>query len=308
MRFQFIARYSAAAAALFISTLALSQSTGATFERYGSVSVSASNQGAALPGGGLYFVNEDESGTVTDGSFFSYFSSLTYEGYDSSNDLQEMTFEGTGYAQGDYGVIRTRYEGGLYNSFFSENNPYLYNSQTREYDSYGTPDVIQGVAQAGWVDQVQYGGTATGYMATYVFRITGKNENFKSFSLLDINVGESGSQRFTFFQTGVTDQIVRTTPVFIGQDGLRTTVDMTSIFQPNMRELADGSDFFGDSNFASTVQLVGIELRDSNGDLVTDVPLFGASGTNYQPVPEPGVVALLGGLGILLGRRMTKKA
>jgi len=301
MRFGFISRKLFGIAAALVTSTALAQSTIPEYGRHAQVAVSASNQGAALPDGGLYFIHEDQSGLITDGSPLDFSSQLSYSGVDRQGNDATMTFNGTGFVQGDYGIIKTRYNGTLFNSFYNEDNPFLYNSLNQEYDSSGVPDVMNGVASAGWIDRVLYGGTATGYFASYVLRITGSNENYKSFSLLDINVGGTGNQRFAFYDSGDVDQIFRTTPVFIGQDGLRTTVDMISIFQPNMRELEDGATFSGDSNFANTVQLVGIELKDEFGNLVTDVDLYGLSGTQYQAVPEPGALLLLSGLGALFG-------
>lgn len=289
-----------------VPALVAAQVTGADFERYGVINFDASNQTRAFPNGSLSFYNEDSSGIFTDGLLHNYSTSINYSGLDQNGINNTMTFEGTGTVQGNYGVIKTRYEGTLFNSFFNEDNNPLYDSVNDIYDSNGTPDVMQGVATAGWVDTLQYGGKATGYLATYVFRITGENENIKSFSLLDVTVGSGADQRFTFFNPGSVDQIVRTDPVFIGQAGQKASVQMNTIFQPNLSELSLGEDLYGDSNFSNTVEFLGVELRDMDGNLVTDVSIVGMSGTQYQAVPEPATMAVLGGLlglGILRRRK-----
>lgn len=289
--------------------IALAQTTGADFERYGSINFSASNQTRAFPNGSLRFFNEDGSGTFTDGLLHTYSTDITYYGLDQNGSENYMNFQGTGTVQGDYGVIKTRYEGTLFNSFFNEDNIPLYDSVNDIYDSSGTPDVMQGVATAGWVDTLQYGGTATGYLASYVFRITGSNENFKSFSLLDVTIGTGAPERFLFMNPGNVDEIVRTAPVFIGQAGQKASVQMNTIFQPNLKELNLGEDLYGDSNFSNTVEFLGLELRDMEGNLVTDVSITGLSGTNYQPVPEPATLALIGGLaGLGIWKKRRKSA
>ncbi len=289
-----------------VPAVVFAQTTGADFERYGIIKFDASNQTRALPNGGLYFFNEDSSDLYTDGLLHQYSTNMSYSGLDQNGDWNTMNFDGTGTVRGDYGVIKTRYQGTLYNSFFNEENTPLFDSVEGNYDSSGTPDVIQGVTTAGWVDTLQYGGTATGYMATYVFRITGENENYKSFSLLDVTVGSGANQRFTFYNPGPVEQIVRTDPVFIGQAGQKASVQMSSIFQPNLKELSLGEDLYGDSNFSNTVEFLGLELRDMDGNLVTDVTITGMSGTMYQPVPEPATMVIVGGLiglGILKRRK-----
>lgn len=285
----------------------MAQTTGADFERYGSINFSASNQTRAFPNGSLRFFNEDGSGTFTDGLLHTYSTDITYYGLDQNSNENYMNFQGTGTVRGDYGVIKTRYEGTLFNSFFNEDNIPLYDSVNDIYDSSGTPDVMQGVATAGWVDTLQYGGTATGYLASYVFRITGRNENFKSFSLLDVTIGSGAAERFLFMNPGNVDEIVRTAPVFIGQAGQKASVQMNTIFQPNLRELALGEDVYGDSNFSNTVEFLGVELRDMDGNLVTDVSIIGMSGTEYQAVPEPATMVVLGGL-LTLGILRKRKA
>jgi hypothetical protein len=286
----------AAASLLLLPGIGSAQESTPDFSRYSQVSVRVSNQTYPLEGGALIFPVEDSSDLFTDGQLHEYGSFLSFTGLDSSFNEQTMNFSGRGTVQSDFKTLKTRYQGTLENSFFNEENIPRFNSQTGEYDPSGVPDVMDGVAIAGWTDKLQYGGTATGYYSTYVFRITGSNANSKSFSLLDISVGSGGNQRFTLFDQGVTDKIIRTTPVFIGTDGLKAEVQLSSFFQPNMKELADGATFSGDSNFANTIEFVGVELRDMDGNLVTDVPLFGASGTVYQPVPEPGTLAIAGGL------------
>lgn len=299
----------AGACLAIVPSAVLAQVSGADFERYGEIKFEGSNQTRALPNGSLRFTTEDSSGIFTDGELHTYGTTFSYYGIDQNGSDNSMTFNGLGTVRGDYGVIKTRYQGSIENSFFNENNIPLYDTINEVYDPNGVPDVMQGVSIAGWVDTLQYGGTATGYLATYVFRITGSNENYKSFSLLDVQVGQADSQRFLFLNPGQVDQVVRTDPVFIGQAGQKASVQMNTIFQPNMSELQLGETFSGDSNFSNTVEFLGVELRDMAGNLVTDVSIVGMSGTQYQAVPEPATMVVLGGLiglGILRRRKSTK--
>ncbi|MBS1706767.1 MAG: PEP-CTERM sorting domain-containing protein [Armatimonadetes bacterium] len=276
------------------------------FSRSGEVKVLAGNQDYQLENGNIYLVTEDSSGVNTSGQAVSHSTSLSYSGVDENGDEQTMDFTGLGQAQGDYGILRTRYAGTLNNSFYNPVNTPLYNSQTLTYDANGVPDLFNAQATAGFVDTLQFGGTATNYYAQYVFHISGSTLTYRDFSYLDVKIGANTNERFYFYgQTnGVTNKMVATKKYLIGSGGQKASVQMNSIFQPNLKQISSGASVSGDCDFYHTVVLSGIQVTDENGNVVSNIDINGMSGTHYQAVPEPATMAALGlGLAAVARRR-----
>lgn len=283
-----------------------------TFSRFSKITVYGSNSSRALPGGGVFFREIESSAEVTNGTSQTYSTSLEYTGDDRDFNERTMFFEGEGSARGDFGVLRTRYAGTVENTFYNEENPPMVDSTNGGFfDPQGVPDILNGEAQAGWVDELVFGGfTANGYTATYVFDVHGENAsaNGTDFSWIDIQVG-SGTLERTYFQyDGSTQQTVRTAPVFIGNDGQVARVTMTSWFQVATTNFSDGTNVSGFSDFARTAVFRGVEVRDPQGRLVSDVTITSASGTQYQVVPEPATLVTLALGAVAAMRRFRKKA
>lgn len=57
-----------------------------------------------------------------------------------------------------------------------------------------------------------------------------------------------------------------------------------------------GDTVFGEADFGNTLEVIGVDLRDNNGNLLTGDSITGDSGNSYAItlVPEPSSVLLFG--------------
>jgi hypothetical protein len=291
----------------FVLALSSVAVAGGTHSRFASVSLYTSNTDyPANSGGGVYFHEEDTSGVFNNGEEVFYSVNQSYTGLDSNGLEQTMTFEGDGFAQGNYSIAKVGFWGTLFNPFYNPDNPWRFRSDTFEFDPNGVPDLINGEAKAGWVDTLQFGGTATNYKASYVFYIDGSNTD-RAFSFLQTTIA-GVSEQFFFDWDGYDAAVIRTQAVPITNNLQVADITLGAWVQPITKYMTEGQTYEMFSDFTSTLTLAGLEVFDENNNLVTNVTITGASGTTYQAVPEPGTMAALGlGLAALLKRsRRTK--
>lgn len=231
-------------------------------------------------------------------------SSFSFTGSDASGDEQTMTFDGTGVAQAaGFGILKTGYSGTLWNTFYnSENTPYI-DSSTITIDPEGVPDIFDGRATASFTDLLQFGGTAVGYKAVYVFGITGVNSGDSSWSRLTFAIA-GNYESFDLDDPGVSNYVLRSQAYDISSSGQTAEVSLSSTFQPQTKSYDSGSDVTGSSDFFNTAQLIGLEVYDAQGNLASNVTITGESGTQYNAVPEPATMSLLA---LLAWRRKMKK-
>lgn len=290
---------------LLISLFLISSSSVAfsqAFGRAARVDTTYLNDDYPLPDGSLLGWTEDSSGTVTDGSQVNRNFSDSFEGLDEAGNTQTMTYNSSGMAQADWRILRTRAQGTANNVFYNIQNPPVIGHE-QPYDPDGIPSIVSTNAYAQWWDTLVFGGTATNYTARYVFDIDGTNGPW-GFSYLKTKIGTGSAEFFQFGWNGYSVTRVVTQPVQIASGGQRAEIELVSAFQPQFKQIPSGSTVSGGSDFSSTVTLVGIEVRDAGGNLVTNVSITGASGTAYQAVPEPATLGVLAlGLAALARRR-----
>lgn len=291
-------------ACIFLSTFVLcAASFGQT--QTSRLQFSASNMDYAVSGGGLYFAIIDEmeanDGTSVSGTFESEWSGLN-----RNWDNATMYFSGEAWAHGAYGTLKTYSSGGLYGSFYNEDNDPFMNSQTGFFDPNGVPDVVDLYAQAGWSDKLRVGSTATNYYSTWIFDVSGINAGEESFGYLTVRIGNNPAVPF-YFGLGSTNERLRVSQYIVGGVQEDITFNLYSFFQPTTQYFDDGVDIIGSSDFGHTVTLEGIELRNEpGGDLLSGIDLVSASGYQYELVPETATLGALG-LGVVALLRKRRK-
>lgn len=266
--------------------------------------MNASNTDYALPGGGLVFPTLDEysnnGGVLLEKDFDTTFSGLNQDGEEAV-----MGLYGSASASATYGTIRTRASGTLTNSFYNSENTPFHNSQTGETDYDGVPDIFNIQAQAGWTDKLAAGGTANNYISTWIFDVTGSTSGSWAFSYLQVKIGNNDAQGISFSESTV-NRRVRFSGFAIGNGQENIDISVYTTFQPQSQLISQGATASGASNFGNTVKFVGVELRDTNGNLV-NTSITSASGYTYNVVPEPAsMIALGAGLAALIRRKKSR--
>lgn len=292
----------------FLLSLAAMSAVGAHAQSVHSTAfIGASNTDFA-DGGTLTFptleFQQDTSGnpvTVTHDS--------SYSGYDRNGDEQTMDFHGEVYADGYWKFLKVSAKGTVTNSFYSPDNDPWFNTQTGEFNGDGVPDIFTVDASAGWTERLIFGGFATNYTARMIYRVHGINTGDNAFSYLRFKIGVADTITHDF-GPGSFNEMITSAPFMIVGPEMDWTTDLYASFQPQMQQYGDGVDLEGSSDFANTIEFVGFEVRDENGNIVTDgVTITGASGQVYAVVPEPGtMLALTFGSGLLLRFRRRPRA
>jgi hypothetical protein len=271
----------------------------ATFEVFSDVTAYAGNDPSD------FFAVLDYSGRNTNANVASLDWSADFDGFNNDNEEDNMAFYGSGRAQAGFGLLRTEASGTVENVFYNpvDNLPLIEVDGTINPD--GVPQRLAGEALAGWVENVQYGGTAIGYSASYVFNLSGFNGGDDSFSFISAGIAGNRESRFLDGRGFVQETFVTNSYDIAG--GIQEIeVRMSSQFQTTTDAWIPGTNVSGSSDFFSTLELTGIIVYDENGDVATDVTAVGESGTVYNVVPEPSLM-IAGGLGLLALARRRKR-
>jgi hypothetical protein len=266
--------------------------------------MNGSNTDFPLSGGGLIFldlhwINSPTGGAIT-GNFDSTFSGLNQDGEEAV-----MSLSGQASASATYGTVRTSAGGTLSGAFYNADNTPFVNSQTGDTDLNGVPDIMNVQAQAGWTDRLAAGGTATNYLSTWIFDITGSNSGDSAFSYLQVRVGNNETQSL-YLGDSTINRRVRFSGFAIGNGEEELSVNVFTTFQPQTQFIPQGGSLSGQSDFGNTVKFAGVELRDLNGNIV-NTTITSASGYTYNVVPEPAsMIALGAGLAALIRRKKSR--
>lgn len=251
----------------------------------------ASNGGSTGPFTGV----TGNNGSTTPGNPWT--GSASFTGMDSRGNQQTMSINGTAYSSADYGVLHAYGGGTITNPYYNPANPAYVNSDWSVNPS-GSPDTLSVHGNAGWVDKFTFVGlTGPSYYVNYIFQLEGNTQGDSAAGLNFTMDGPGGGYygpRTT--QAGA----LWTTPdyqVTWGQD-YGITADFFAGITSDVRQHPEGVDYSGYGDYYDTLKLVGIEVKDGQGNIATGWSLITASGTQYpliqsNAVPEPGVLSLL---------------
>ena len=227
----------------------------------------------------------------------------SFEGIDRNGDEQTMTFTGAASASAEFGRLRAAADGTVSNAFFNEDNPPFFDGE--EFDEGGVPDFFAPRATASFTDTLQYGGTATGYTSRYLIRLTGNITGEGASVTVELAHSSGGRNVFFFSEPGAYDQTL-SSEAFVGGPNQTFSLSLISEFQTSLEIEEDGDTISGSADFGNTLELVAVEVRDEDGNLLSGSQVTSESGTSYdiRAVPEPATLALLAaGVPLVLRRR-----
>lgn len=254
----------------------------------------------------VYNLDSNFSGT---GAFTSATANPAFTGLDGRGVIQTMNFDGYASSRAAYGQLHLYARGSVYNTYYNSANAPYYNANTGTVDPGGSPDYLTAASFASFRDTLQYGGELqAGYRARYFFHVDGTNTGTNALEYLFVNIA-GNQESFYNFNPGSIDTVYATRDYLInGQTPQTISVTFSAQFSFNVNSVNDGTNVFGEANFANTASLAGIQIVDANGNPVSGVTFTSGSGTTYQTVvPEPGTLASAAAGGALLwavaGRR-----
>ncbi len=289
----------ALAAGLVLSTAAHAQSPSAYL--YAFQGIYAANGGSTGP-----FTGVTGNGTPTFSSD-PWQGSASFTGLDSRGQQQTMTINGTAYSSAGYGDLHAYGAGTITNPYYNPANP-AYVNPDWSVNTAGSPDTLSVHGNAGWVDTFTYTGlTGPGYYVNYLFQLDGFAQGDAAAGLNFTMDGPGGG----YYGPRTTEAgALWSTPdfqVYFGED-YGITADFFGGITSDVRNHPEGVDYSGYGDYSMTLKLVGIEIKDSQGNLASGWSLKTASGTFYPliegspTVPEPGSLALFVGLGLAGGQ------
>ncbi len=233
------------------------------------------------------------------------YGSATFSGIGRDGEAATMTFTGSSSASSGFGRMHTYATGSIQGSYYNPENPEYYNTPSGFVNEEGTPDQLIAYGQAAYSDTFTYTNTSAAVTVNFLYQISGAFLGDSGYH--SVYVEFNGQSDYIILspqdgnlinQTWATQQF----DILLNVPNTHRATTLSQFdFRPEYHQ--DGQDYSGTVDFASTVTLMGMELRDSEGNLVTGWSLDAASGTIY-PIPEPSALILsaLGALA-LAGRR-----
>lgn len=224
--------------------------------------------------------------TSATGAPVSLGASETFE-FDDGDSFETTTFNGQGSASAQFGRLRAAASGSVSNI----QNP------VEPYEPGGYPEVflVDSIAQS--TETLQYGGSATSYTSRYIFRVTGNISGEDAFAVLRVKQADDFEELFTFFDSGVVNEMVATDAFVHGGSPQEIQVTLNTQYQPLSEFFSPGDGSSGAAAFGSTVELIGIDVRDQNGMLLPQGAITSSSGmvipiVDASTIPEPTSVLL----------------
>jgi len=230
----------------------------------------------------------------------------TFSGIGRDGEAATMIFTGSSSARSSFGRMHTYATGSIEGSYFSSENEEYYNSPTGWVNEAGTPDQLIAYGQAVYSDTFTYTNTNAAVTVNFLYQISGALLGDAGYQSVYVEFnGQSDYIILTADDGNSINQTWATQPFNIlsnEPNSHRATTLSQFDFRPEYHE--DGGSYSGTVDFANTVTLVGMELRDIDGNLIDGWSLDAASGTNY-PIPEPSAIALsvVGAIALAVRRR-----
>lgn len=219
--------------------------------------------------------------TSAAGAPVSLSASDTFE-FDDDGNFETTTFSGQGSASAQFGRLRAAASGSISNV----QNP------VEPYETGGYPEVflVDSIAQS--TETLHYGGSATSYTSRYIFRVTGNISGEDAFAVLRVKQADDFEELFTFFDSGIVNEMVATDAFVHGGSPQEILVTLNAQYQPLSEFFSPGDGASGAAAFGSTVELIGIDLRDQNGVLLPQGTITSSSGmaipiVDASTIPEP---------------------
>jgi hypothetical protein len=258
---------------------------------------------------GLYAQAADGSFTLADGHgdangpLDPFTVSRDFTGLDSQGNTQTMNVSGTAYSSADYGRVHLYGQGTITNPYYNPANPSVVNSDG-SFNPDGSPELLAIHGNAGWNDSYTYTGfEGTGYKVNYYFRLDG-DVSGDTETQLHFNFSGAGTSGFYDSPLIHTDGAATThidqvyvTPDYdvVWGEEESVNLDVFSGLSSHLSQRPEGVTIDGEAAFQNTLQLLGVVVKDANGNVVTGYTVQTASGVNYvNPVPEPTTLFILG--------------
>lgn len=267
-----------------------------------------SSAGIIVAQDGVDFVESVELDLSTTGA------PVSFSGGASFGDPDEtgvFAISGSASASATAGILRARANTTVVeNSVFNTDTPYLTPDGIGTSDNldFGIPTIAGFSAFASYTDRLQYGGLATNYKSRYVFRVSGAVTGTDGFAVVSIQHGDSGFQTIVFDQPGSFNEVMTSEAFVHGGAPQFFSLGLQASVDP-FQEFASSGDS-GSVQFGNTVELLGVELRDADTDvlLLNEVITADSGATSIytvrEGIPEPSslVLCVTVGLAVLAVR------
>lgn len=222
-----------------------------------------------------------------------------FTGMDSNGNTRTMTYSGTSISKAEFRwgatpALRVFVDGRLANSFYNADNPPYFDATVDPsvVDPEGVPDILETYGNASFTEILQWGGTATNYLAYYRFHIHGyiaPGSKGRAMLLVETTTGFD----YWFLPTNFQGNYAAfwTTRGFPAGLGFPQPIKVTLItaFEARTQETSEGDTVEGTYNFGSTITLDEILVADEDGNPVEDWTVEAASGSVYA-IGAPGPV------------------
>ena len=174
---------------------------------------------------------------------------------------------------------------------------------TNSPDGLGNPDTYVSSAKAAYSETLTYGGTAVHYNSRYILNFTGTIEGYNNYAVITLQHANNAVQQWVFSEPGDYNETLVSNAFVHGQFPQDFSLSIQSTVNLNT---LDGAPQSGEVDLGHTLNVVGIDLRDNTGALLTGDSVTGESGSVYNivAVPEPssGLLFLLGASSLALRR------